>query len=56
MAKSGFFKVPRPCERAEAATKTSWESREGFSSGGKGLGGWAGRAGSRSDQPWYTVQ
>ena len=39
VAKSGFLKVPRPCERAEAATKTSWESREGFSSGGKGLGG-----------------
>ena len=37
---TGFFKVPRPCERAEWATKTSWESREGFSSGGRGE--WAG--------------
>ena len=26
VAKIGFFGVPRPCERAEAATKTSWES------------------------------
>ena len=40
VAKSGFLKVPRPCERAEAATKTSWESREGFASGGRGE--WAG--------------
>ena len=40
VAKIGFFEVPRPCERAEAATKTSWESREGFSSGGRGE--WAG--------------
>ena len=40
MAKSGFFRVPRPCERAEWATKTSWESREGFSSGE--MGEWAG--------------
>ena len=28
--------MPRPCERDEWATKTSWESREGFSSGGRG--------------------
>ena len=48
VAKIGFFRVPRPCERAEAATKTSWESREGFSPGGKGLGGWAGRAESKA--------
>ena len=40
VAKIVFLKVPRPCERAEAATKTSWESREGFSSGGRGE--WAG--------------
>ena len=31
-----FFKVLRLCERAEWATKTSWESRKGFSSGGRG--------------------
>ena len=35
------MKVPRPCERAEWATKTCWESREGFSSGGRGE--WAGK-------------
>ena len=32
--------MPRPCERAEWATKTSWESREGVLSGGRGE--WAG--------------
>ena len=48
MAKIVFLKVPRPCERAEAATKTSWESRGSFSSGGKGLGGWVGRAESKA--------
>ena len=30
MAKNVFFRVPRPCERAEAATKTSWESRDTY--------------------------
>ena len=38
VAKNVFCREPRPCERAEAATKTSWESREGLSSGGRGNG------------------
>ena len=29
-----LLKVPRPCKRAESANNTSWESREGFLSGG----------------------
>ena len=45
MAKQiGFLNVPSPLENAEWATKMCWESREGFSSGGKGLWEWAGGA------------
>ena len=48
MAKISFLKVPRPCERAEWATNTCWESREGFSPSGEGLGEWAERAESEA--------
>ena len=48
VAKIGFFRVPRPCEHVGQVIRSSWESREGVSSGGKGLGGWAGRAESKA--------